>query len=174
MDIRVTTSNPFALRHFQQYFSHIMVSSFSGEKCRSTRWEPPTTGKQLVSFINCDCESSAPYFVIYTPYWYQKYVSNISNLQDVILPIIRSERNREKSCIVGIFYYWVISFLIELYDKSSTNTIKYIKYESGIYDNSQNSLIYYCWAICPAISSSAIFRTRTSSIIWNSNTGMRK
>ena len=58
--------------------------------------------------------------------------------------------------------------------KSSTNTIRYIKYKSEIYDNNQNSLIYYCWAICPAISSSAIFRTRTSSIIYNNNTGMRK
>ena len=60
--------------------------------------------------------------------------------------------------------------------KSSTNTIRYIKYKSEIYDNNQNSLIYYyyCWAICPATSSSAIFRTRTSSIIYNNNTGMRK
>jgi hypothetical protein len=36
---------------------------------------PPTMGKQLVSFITCGCESSAPFFVIYkagrepTPYW---------------------------------------------------------------------------------------------------------
>jgi hypothetical protein len=45
----------------------------------------------------------------------------------------------------------IIIFLIVLAYKSSTNTIKYIKYESGIYDNNQNSLIYYCWAICPAM-----------------------
>jgi len=37
--------------------------------------EPPTMGKQLVNFITCSCESSAPFFVIYkarrepTPYW---------------------------------------------------------------------------------------------------------
>jgi hypothetical protein len=37
--------------------------------------EPPTMGKQLVNFITCGCESSAPFFVIYkagrepTPYW---------------------------------------------------------------------------------------------------------
>jgi len=27
--------------------------------------EPPTMGKQLVNFITCGCESSAPFFVIY-------------------------------------------------------------------------------------------------------------
>jgi hypothetical protein len=58
--------------HFQQYFSYIMATSFSGG--RSWR-EPPTMGKQLVNFITCGCESSAPFFVIYkagrepTPYW---------------------------------------------------------------------------------------------------------
>jgi hypothetical protein len=37
--------------------------------------EPPTIGKQLVIFITCGYESSAPFFVIYkaghepTPYW---------------------------------------------------------------------------------------------------------
>ena len=32
---------------------------------RSTRREPPTMGKQLVNFITCGYESSAPFFVIY-------------------------------------------------------------------------------------------------------------
>jgi len=53
------------LSHFQQYFSYIMVTSFSGGGSRSTRREPPTMGKQLVNFITCDCECSAPFFVIY-------------------------------------------------------------------------------------------------------------
>jgi hypothetical protein len=44
--------------HFQQYFSYIMASSFSGG--RSWR-EAPTMGKQLVNFITCGCESSAPF-----------------------------------------------------------------------------------------------------------------
>ena len=48
-------------RHFQQYFSYIMVTSFSGGRSRSTRKEPPTMGKQLVNFITCGCESSAPF-----------------------------------------------------------------------------------------------------------------
>jgi hypothetical protein len=54
-------------------FSYIMATSFSGVRSRSARREPPTMGKQLVSFITC--ESSAPFFVIYkagpesTPYW---------------------------------------------------------------------------------------------------------
>jgi hypothetical protein len=39
-----------------------MATSFSGGRSRR---EPPTMGKQLVSFIICDCESSAPFFVIY-------------------------------------------------------------------------------------------------------------
>jgi hypothetical protein len=30
-----------------------------------TRREPPTLGKQLVNFITCGGESSAPFFVIY-------------------------------------------------------------------------------------------------------------
>jgi len=46
--------------------SAIMVTSFSGERSRGTRREPPTMGKQLVNFITCGCESSAPFFVIYT------------------------------------------------------------------------------------------------------------
>ena len=46
----------------------------------STRREPPTMGKQLVSFITCGCESSAPCFVIYktrqlcNSYTYQLYI----------------------------------------------------------------------------------------------------
>ena len=63
-------------RHFQQYFSYILATSFSDGRSRSTRREPPTMGKQLVNFIACGCESSAPFFVIYkagrepTPYWW--------------------------------------------------------------------------------------------------------
>jgi len=41
---------------------YIMATSFSGGRSRSTRREPPTMGKQLVNFITCDCESSAPYW----------------------------------------------------------------------------------------------------------------
>jgi hypothetical protein len=35
-----------------------MATSFSGGRSRR---EPPTMGKQLVNFITCGCESSAPY-----------------------------------------------------------------------------------------------------------------
>ena len=42
-----------------------MATSFSGGRSRSTLREPPTMGKQLVSFITCGCESSALFFVIY-------------------------------------------------------------------------------------------------------------
>ena len=37
------------LHHFQQYFSYIMVTSFSGGGSQSTWREPPTMGKQLVN-----------------------------------------------------------------------------------------------------------------------------
>jgi hypothetical protein len=63
-------------RHFQQYFSYIMATSFSGGRSRSIRREPPTMGKQLLNFITCGCELSAPFFVIYKagrepmPYWW--------------------------------------------------------------------------------------------------------
>jgi len=61
---------------FNTTFSNIMATSFSGLRSRSTWREPPTMGKQMVNFITCGCESSAPYFVIYkagsepTPYWW--------------------------------------------------------------------------------------------------------
>jgi hypothetical protein len=48
--------------HFQQYFSYIMAISFSGGGSRNIHREPPTLGKQLVNFITCGCESSAPFF----------------------------------------------------------------------------------------------------------------
>jgi hypothetical protein len=34
---------------------------FTGGGSRSTRREQPTIGKQLVNFITCGCESSAPF-----------------------------------------------------------------------------------------------------------------
>jgi hypothetical protein len=40
-----------AYRHFQQYFSYIMATSFSGGRSWNTRREAPTTDKQLVNFI---------------------------------------------------------------------------------------------------------------------------
>ena len=52
-------------RHFQQYFNYIMTISLSGGGSQSTRREPPTIDKQLVNFITCDCESSAP-FLLFT------------------------------------------------------------------------------------------------------------
>jgi hypothetical protein len=42
-----------------------MATSFSGGGSWSTWREPPTMGKQLVNFITCGYESSAPVFVIY-------------------------------------------------------------------------------------------------------------
>ena len=59
-----------------------MATSFNGGWSRSTRREPPTMGKQLVSFITCSCELSAPFFVIYkagrepTPY-YSTFITSV-------------------------------------------------------------------------------------------------
>jgi hypothetical protein len=50
-----------AERHFQQYFSYIMAICFNGGRIRSTRREPQTISKQLVSLIICGCESSVPF-----------------------------------------------------------------------------------------------------------------
>ena len=52
---------------FQQYFSYVMAISFSGGRSRSTRTEPQTMGKQLVNFIACGCESSAPFLLFTNP-----------------------------------------------------------------------------------------------------------
>ena len=38
-----------------------MATSFSSGRNRSTRREPPTIGQQLVIYITCGCESSAPF-----------------------------------------------------------------------------------------------------------------
>ena len=51
----------FDLLCLTQYISYIMATSFSGGRSRSTRREPLTMGKQLVSCITCGCESSAPF-----------------------------------------------------------------------------------------------------------------
>jgi hypothetical protein len=48
-------------RHFQQYFSYIMATSFSGGRSRSIRRESPTMCKQLVNFITYGSDSSAPF-----------------------------------------------------------------------------------------------------------------
>jgi hypothetical protein len=42
-----------------------MATSVSGGRSRSTWREPSIMGKQLLNFITCSCESSAPFVVIY-------------------------------------------------------------------------------------------------------------
>jgi hypothetical protein len=37
------------IHHLQQYFSHIVVASFSGGENRSTQRKPPTCGKSLTN-----------------------------------------------------------------------------------------------------------------------------
>ena len=54
---------------FNATFNNISAISWrpvlNGGGSRNTRREPPTMGKQMVNFITCDCESRAPFFVIY-------------------------------------------------------------------------------------------------------------
>jgi hypothetical protein len=57
-----------------------MATNFSGGGSRSTWREPPTLDKQLVNFITCGCESSAPFFVTYdygVQHHFQKHFSYI-------------------------------------------------------------------------------------------------
>ena len=47
--------------HFQQYFSYIMATSFSGGRSQRTRREPPTMRKQLANFITCAASRVHPF-----------------------------------------------------------------------------------------------------------------
>jgi hypothetical protein len=49
-------------RHFQQYFSYIMATIFSGGRSQSTRKEPPTMSKE-------DDKLQKSTGVCYQPYW---------------------------------------------------------------------------------------------------------
>jgi hypothetical protein len=55
LEILIVCSSSVPVPHFQQYFSYIMATSFSGGRSRNTRREAPTMGKQLVNFITCGC-----------------------------------------------------------------------------------------------------------------------
>ena len=95
------------LRHFQQYFSYIMATIFSGGGSRSTRREPPTMGKQLVNFITCGCESSAPFFVIY------KAGANPRRIGDRLVWVVRSSDLTPQSATrrwsnVGTWLAWLV------------------------------------------------------------------
>ena len=48
-------------RQFQQHFSNIIATSFTGGRSRSTRREPPTMGKQLVNFITSAASRVQPF-----------------------------------------------------------------------------------------------------------------
>ena len=61
-----------------------MATSFSGGGSRSTRREPPTMGKQLINFITCGCESSAP-FMLFT-----KSGVNPRRIGDKLVWVVRS------------------------------------------------------------------------------------
>jgi hypothetical protein len=86
-----------------------MRTSFRGGRSLGTRREPPTMGKQLVNFITCDCESSAPFFVIYkagrkpTPYWWYACMS----CQVIQLPNSLSHPDPPINCDVKEILHYV-------------------------------------------------------------------
>ena len=45
----------------KKFSATVMATSFSGGRSRRIRRDQPTKGKQLVNFITCGCESSAPF-----------------------------------------------------------------------------------------------------------------
>jgi hypothetical protein len=81
--LKVALKHQKSIIHTSKHYEYVMkrngenkkIKSDLGGRSRSTRREPPTMGKQLVNFVTCGCESSAPFFVIYkagckpTPYW---------------------------------------------------------------------------------------------------------
>jgi hypothetical protein len=84
-----------------------MATIFSGGGSRSTRREPPTMGKQLVNFITCGCESSAPFFVIY------KAGANPRRIGDRLVWVVRSSDLTPQSATrrwsnVGTWLAWLV------------------------------------------------------------------
>ena len=57
-----------------------MATSFSGGRSLSTRREPPTMDKQLVYFITCGCESSAPFFSSPGPKVHVNYCHHLASV----------------------------------------------------------------------------------------------
>jgi hypothetical protein len=61
--------------HFHTIFNNISAISWQPVLMVEEAGVPPTMSNQLVNFITCGCESSAPFFVIYKagrepmPYW---------------------------------------------------------------------------------------------------------
>jgi len=68
---------------FNATFSNISATSFYGGRSQSTRREPPTMDKQLVNFITCGCESSAPFL------WFTKPVANPRRIGDRLVWAVR-------------------------------------------------------------------------------------
>jgi hypothetical protein len=64
-----------------------MTTSFSGG---GSRREPPTMGKQLVNFITCGCELSAPFFVITKPDYFVT-ATHHRHMSDYIFFCLRTE-----------------------------------------------------------------------------------
>jgi hypothetical protein len=54
-----------------------MATSISCERSRSTWGEPSIMGKQLINFITCGCDSSAPFVQITKPGANQRRIGDI-------------------------------------------------------------------------------------------------
>jgi hypothetical protein len=113
---------------FSATFSNISVISwrpaFSGGRSRSTQREPPTIGKQLVSYI-ITCAVSRVHFVwivhFRLPHRYSltficplscvPYVSSFSGLSFYITPSVFSNMNLScVLCILSCQFLWIVLF----------------------------------------------------------------
>ena len=106
-----------------------MATSFSGGRSRSTQREPPTMGKQLVNFITCGCESSAPFYVIY----------KAGNEPTTVFEEFKHLRSRAPKKFFWCTTAEVLNFL--------KNDGKMFKYYKRFYDVSQfekHNISYFC------------------------------
>ena len=100
-----------------------MATSVSGGRSRSTRREQPTMDKQLVSFITCDCESSAPFIVIYKGAL-QKMVRGISV---IYIPLSRQNSERWCTCVLNGIRFTSASLICGVNTSTLENTNGAIK-----------------------------------------------
>jgi hypothetical protein len=92
---------------FNATFSNISAISwwpvFSGGRSRSTRWEPPTMGKQLVNFITCGCESGARQCV---QHYVIKFVSDLRQVGSFLRVLQFPPPNKTKENYLPVASHW--------------------------------------------------------------------
>jgi hypothetical protein len=87
-----------------------MATSFSGGRSRSTRRESPIMDKQLVNFITCVSESSAPFFLAHLafrpcellPSLFVRRLSPISITKTLHVVIVPTKNERDPPLFTGM------------------------------------------------------------------------